>query len=287
MEVFRKNLILLTAVTLFISSLIFFFQPLSPFQAIAHRGASAYAPENTMTAFLKAVELGFDYIEFDVRMSKDEELVVIHDPKVDRTTNGEGQVHDFTARELKNLDAGAWYDEKFSGESIPLLSEVLEELGGKIGLLIELKSPESYPNMAEKLATLLQDSFNHGLNPQLIKVQSFHADEIRRFSSLMPDVSVGIVTKKNLNLFQLTSYRYFASFISVHHQHISRPFISLATALDFEVYAWTIKKQSQFLVLQSQSVHGIISNLEKKEQNYPRILAALYYNGQVWTRFFA
>ena len=84
---------------------------------IAHRGASSYAPENTTAAFDLAIEMGVKHIELDVHSSKDNHLVVIHDDTLDRTTNGHGNVNDFTLKELQSLDAGSWFSEKYSNEN--------------------------------------------------------------------------------------------------------------------------------------------------------------------------
>src|SRR5699024_1122413 len=111
------------------------------------RGASGYAPENTIAAFDKAVEMKADYFELDVQRSKDGQLVLIHDTTVDRTTNGTGAVKDLTLKELKSLDAGSWFDEKYAGEKIPTLGETLDRHRGKIKILIELKSPSLYPGI--------------------------------------------------------------------------------------------------------------------------------------------
>ena len=92
----------------------------------AHRGASTVYPENTMLAFRKAAEMGVDQIETDVHVTKDGYLVLIHDDTVDRTTNGKGNVYDYTLEELRALDAGSWKGEQFAGQQIPLLSEFLE-----------------------------------------------------------------------------------------------------------------------------------------------------------------
>ena len=100
---------------------------------IAHRGASAHAPENTLAAFQLALEQGADGIELDVMLSKDGQLIVIHDDKVDRTTNGTGKVADMYLSELKVLDAG-------QGESLPTLPEVFDRFGGKFLINIELKN---------------------------------------------------------------------------------------------------------------------------------------------------
>src|SRR5512137_114803 len=110
-------------------------------QIIAHRGGPAYAPENTLAAFRHAITLGVDWLELDVHLSRDGEVVVIHDETVNRTTNGVGRVADLSLAELRALDAGAG-----GGERVPAFTEVLtlaKEAG--VGLLVELKSPHLYP----------------------------------------------------------------------------------------------------------------------------------------------
>ncbi len=117
-------------------------------QIIAHRGASGYAPENTMAAFRRALELGADAIELDVVQSRDGELMVIHDETPRRTTRTRGRVDDFTADNLKQLDAGSWFAPEFRGERIPTLREVLAWVRGKTQVWIEIKSAN--PNLVLK-----------------------------------------------------------------------------------------------------------------------------------------
>lgn len=107
---------------------------------VAHRGATGYAPENTIAAFDLAVEMKADYIEIDVQRSKDGELVLIHDTTVDRTTDGTGKVGDLTFEQLRSLDAGSWFGEQFEGEKIPTFDEILDRYHGKVGILVEMKS---------------------------------------------------------------------------------------------------------------------------------------------------
>jgi glycerophosphoryl diester phosphodiesterase len=92
---------------------------------IAHRGASGHAPENTLAAFKRAVELGAGFIETDLRLTRDARFVAIHDSTLERSTNGHGAVHDFTLAELRKVDAGRWYDRTYAGERIPTIEEVL------------------------------------------------------------------------------------------------------------------------------------------------------------------
>ncbi len=115
---------------------------------IAHRGASALEPENTLRAFKRALELNADMVEVDVRLSKNGHVVVIHDPTVDRTTNGKGYVREMTLEELKRLDAG-------KGERIPTLQEVIDVIKGKIKLLIDVKDP---PPIEKKLVKIIEDN---------------------------------------------------------------------------------------------------------------------------------
>ncbi|MEW5822068.1 MAG: glycerophosphodiester phosphodiesterase family protein, partial [Cyanobacteriota bacterium] len=107
---------------------------------IAHRGFSAQAPENTIAAFDAAIKSGVPFIELDVTLTKDGELIIIHDDTLDRTTNGKGLVSEFTLEELKKLDAGEWFCREFKGEQLPTLSEVLDRYGNKIAINIEIKS---------------------------------------------------------------------------------------------------------------------------------------------------
>jgi glycerophosphoryl diester phosphodiesterase len=106
---------------------------------IGHRGSPLQAPENTIPSFLKAIEAGVDFIELDVHSSKDGSLVVIHDGRVDRTTDSRGFVSDFTVEDLKALDAGGWFSREFKGVRIPTLEDVLALAKGRTSAVVEIK----------------------------------------------------------------------------------------------------------------------------------------------------
>lgn len=110
---------------------------------VAHRGYSSHYPENTLAAFRAAIEAGAHMVELDVNLSRDRQLIVIHDESVDRTTDGSGPVQAQTAAQLGRLDAGSWFDPRFAGEKIPTLEQVLGALKGNIGVNIEIK-PEAF-----------------------------------------------------------------------------------------------------------------------------------------------
>ncbi|WIV10490.1 glycerophosphodiester phosphodiesterase [Proteiniborus sp. MB09-C3] len=151
---------------------------------IAHRGASAYAPENTMVSFMKALEMKSDGIELDAHMTKDGALVVCHDERVDRTTNGKGFIKDFTLEEIRELDAGSWFGEEFRGEKIPELREVLELIkDSNILLNIELKNaPILYAGIEKKTIEMIAD---YGMEEKVI-ISSFNhysLTEVKRINS--------------------------------------------------------------------------------------------------------
>ena len=114
-----------------------------PVRVFAHRGFSGIYPENTQIAFYRALELGVDAIEFDVRTTKDGHLVAIHDPTVDRTSNGSGAVLELTLEQIKDLDAGSWVSHEFAGQRFLTLPEVLDMLGHRAELNIHLKADKS------------------------------------------------------------------------------------------------------------------------------------------------
>ena len=110
-----------------------------PVAVIAHRGGRSTTPENTLAAFRNAINLGADYVEIDVRTTKDGHLVIMHDRTVDRTTNGKGNVKDLTLAEIRSLDAGFKFSPSFSGEKIPTFEETLQLCKGKINIYLDDK----------------------------------------------------------------------------------------------------------------------------------------------------
>jgi glycerophosphoryl diester phosphodiesterase len=147
---------------------------------IAHRGGRKWAPENTLAAFRASLEFGADGIELDVQRCASGELVVFHDEDLNRTTNGVGLVKDCSFAELRKLSAGSWFDKRFADERVPLLSEVLDLVAGKMTINIELKNaPVEYPHINDDLLqaisgypqeTLLISSFDHKLMKDLRKL---------------------------------------------------------------------------------------------------------------------
>ena len=148
----------------------------SSFQVIAHRGGRAYAPENTMAAFRNAIARGIDWLEFDVQMTKDGSLVVIHDETVDRTTDGTGAVRDLTLEKIRSLDAG-------EGEQVPTFEEVVElAKASGVKIMPEAKSAHLYPGVEAKMLKALEQA--DYLDQAII--QSFEADSLNTLHDLNP-----------------------------------------------------------------------------------------------------
>jgi glycerophosphoryl diester phosphodiesterase len=157
---------------------------------IAHRGASAYAPENTFAAFDKALALGVPEAELDVHLSRDGHAVVMHDATVDRTTNGTGAVASLTLAQLKALDAGAWFSAEFAGQRIPMLDEVLERYKGRLHLHIELKP--KVQTLAERVAGLVR---SHGMADS-VTIISFHCGLIEHLRGYAPELATGLLVQR-------------------------------------------------------------------------------------------
>jgi glycerophosphoryl diester phosphodiesterase len=162
----------------------------APVLRVGHRGAKGHAPENTFASFNRGVELGASVVETDVHLTRDGQVVIIHDHTVDRTTNGKGFVKDMTMAELKALDAGSWFDKRFVGERIPTLAELLAWARDRVPLAIEIKNgPIYYPGIAEKVIRLLQE---HEMLQQAILI-SFDHFVLREAKMVAPDVVTGIL----------------------------------------------------------------------------------------------
>ena len=180
-------------------------------QLVAHRGASAYAPEHTLDAYRLAIEQGADFVEQDLAVTRDGVLVCIHDLTLDRTTNVEEifparfsedtdapapvrrwLVGDFTLAEIKQLDAGSWFDPRFAGARIPTFQEAIELVKGKAGLYPELKDPAFYRDRGvspERLLASAVEQNGLAVDPRTpLVIQSFDETTIRMLATALPNV---------------------------------------------------------------------------------------------------
>ncbi|HKJ04575.1 MAG TPA: glycerophosphodiester phosphodiesterase family protein [Geopsychrobacteraceae bacterium] len=218
---------------------------------IAHRGASGDYPENTLLAFGKALELGALWIELDVHVTADGQLVVIHDELLNRTTNGTGKVGDYKQEELKILDAGC-------GEKIPLLSEVFELIAGRAVINVELKGHGS----AAPTALFLKEWFRLGrLKETDVLVSSLSLQELREFRVLQPDLRVAVVyDREPENLWQLVHE------LNVWSLHVDLPLVSeklveRAHQRGLRLFVFTVNRPVDLRRLQQIGVDGIFTDI--------------------------
>jgi glycerophosphoryl diester phosphodiesterase len=152
--------------------------------SMAHRGFSAAAPENTMSAYRMAMEYGPDFIECDVRLSKEGEVIIMHDAALARTTNSDAVLADLTVPEIKKIDAGSWFGPRFAGEQIPLLTELLNLAKDKVPLLIELKEEGE---IEKKVADMVR---SRNMTDQVYMI-SFHYEIGPRLKEYAPEIKFG------------------------------------------------------------------------------------------------
>lgn len=239
---------------------------------VAHRGASGHAPENTMAAFQKALEMKADYIEIDVQMSKDGELVIIHDTTVDRTTDGSGFVGDLTLEELQQLDAGSWFSDKYAEEQIPTFAEVLDTYRGKIGILIELKSPELYPGIEAEVAEALRARNMHKPGNNKIIIQSFNHESMQTSKALLPNIPHGVLAGlswADVTDEELAQFATYADFFNPNMNIVTHDLVERVHGLGMEIYPYTVRTQEQANNLFELGVDGIITDFPEYVDQHP------------------
>lgn len=228
---------------------------------IAHRGVSSLAPENTMAAIHAALELGVNIIEIDVRRAKDGELVVIHDPTLNRTTDGEGYVKRMNLSELQMFDAGSWFSSAFKNERIPTLEQVLNAVKDKAILLIELKEKNTEIPTVELIKKL-------GMANQVI-IQSFNVQRIINVKQQAPEIRTILLINIPKHRFDPEKAKQWmintavsanASGIAIRLKWCTEDLLELASQQNLSVFSWTINRKTNFEKLIDVGVHGIITN---------------------------
>lgn len=224
---------------------------------IAHRGASLIKPENTLAAFLAALTSGADGIELDLQMTGDQELVVLHDETLDRTTNGKGYLASYSVAHIRELDAGSWFSGEFSHEKVPFLWEVLDLLAGKEVLLnIELKNGiVPYEGMEKRLLGMLED-----YPSQEVLISSFNHYSLRTVKQLSPATKCGALYMAGF--MEPWEYARRWQFEALHpvYLNIIPELVTGCRASGIELYPWTVDDPLELQRLCSAGVTGIITN---------------------------
>ena len=237
---------------------------------IAHRGASGSAPENTLAAFRRAVELGAGFIETDLQLSRDTRLVALHDPTLERTTNGSGKVSSTTLAELRKLDAGGWFQGpvaepgSFSGEPVPTIEEILAFGQEKdIGLFLEIKAPGA-SGAEHTLVGALHAADAVGRTVVL----SFDPGLLGKVRQLDPLIVAGYLYDESLADAVGKAVAAGARQILPRVDRITANLVEEAHRSDLKIVAWTVNARQKMKELMDLGVDGIITD-------YPQELVSL------------
>lgn len=232
--------------------------------AIAHRGASGHAPENTLAAFRKAIAQGVTFIETDLQLSRDARFVAIHDSTVNRTTNGRGPVHDLTLAELRNLDAGSWFGSEFVGEHIPTLEEILEfSKKHDVVFYLELKPAGSWGGEHALIGALRES----GEIPRTVVI-SFDAGILEGLRKIEPTLMTGMLYEGQIENPIERALEIGARQLAVRADLVTPVLLANARKKDLQVVCWTVNHPAHMRLLMEAGVDGIMSD-------YPdRLIAA-------------
>lgn len=229
-------------------------------QITAHRGFSTVAPENTLAAFQAALDSDADYIELDVQLTKDGELVVCHDEKIDRTTNGKGKISSLTYEELQQYSAGSWFgkDGEFADERIPLFSEVLELVSDDIMLNIEIKRHGDVAATAEKVVELIHE---YDIRNSCY-ITSFSYSALKTVKKLDPKIKTGLIA----NLATSTSYAQlkYIDAVSMNYIFVNQSIVNTAHLNGKKVFVWTVDRANDVQKMLALGVDNIITNRPDK-----------------------
>ncbi|MFC5748347.1 glycerophosphodiester phosphodiesterase [Actinomadura rugatobispora] len=240
---------------------------------IAHRGASAYAPENTLPALRAARSQRADVVEVDVQQTKDRKLILMHDTTLARTTNVESvfprrkpyRVSSFTLKEIRRLDAGSWFGKKYKRTRVPTLSESLRAMGGSgVGMLIEIKRPGGYPGIERRVAAELRRHpswLRRDPAERRLAVQSFDWNSMRRFHKAMPRVPIGLLGKPATS--RLRGLAKFADQINPPQRGLTAAYVKRVHKLKMDVLTWTVNDKARMRRAIRLGVDGIFTNKPK------------------------
>lgn len=225
---------------------------------IAHRGASGYAPENTIPAFEKALEMGAEGIELDVHMTADGEIVVIHDHTIDRTSDGKGTIRDLTLEDMRRFDFGSWFSEEYKGTTIPTLKDVLEILKDWDGLLnIEIKSgPILYQGLEEKLVHMVKE---YDFVDKVI-FSSFNHYSLRDIKTIDPSMKIGLLYWEGLVEPHIYAQRLGAEALHPHYNNIIPEVVEGCKKSEIMLNPYTIDDEQEMARIMKAGVDGLITD---------------------------
>jgi glycerophosphoryl diester phosphodiesterase len=228
---------------------------------IAHRGASGIAPENTLAAFKKAIEIGIDAVELDLHGTADGEIVVIHDASLDRTTNMRGLIKQTTLETIKQADAGAWFNPEFEGEKVPTLAEALACITDNAIALLEIKDDTIAEAVVQKIREM--DLL------ELTVIISFHTAVLQTVRTLEPRIPTGwLIGNNNGHTHPIQLCQQLgtlgSSLLNVNHQLITEEFAYEIRRRGIALWSWTVDDIDLMRQMQAFGVQGITSNYPER-----------------------
>jgi glycerophosphoryl diester phosphodiesterase len=221
-------------------------------QVIAHRGASARAPENTLAAIQGAIEDGADWVEIDVQETADDRVVVFHDSDFKKTAGNPLNIWDATETDLADLNIGSWFAAEFADQRVPSLKEVLELCRGRTGVLIELK----YYGHDRKLEQRVLDIVTAAEMDDTVRLMSLKPAAVAKLKQMRPDLPSGLL----LSVVAGKTDRLEADFLAVNAALAERAFIASVHRQGREVYVWTVNDVPTLITLLSRGVDGVITD---------------------------
>lgn len=218
----------------------------------AHRGSSTFYPENTLLSIGEAINENADYVEIDVRTTKDNYVVLFHDDNLKRIGDSKKEIKDMTLKEVKEIDAGYYKDKLFKGEEIPTLEEVFEKYKGKIKFNIELKITNKNDVLPEKVAQLIH---KYNMNNDVI-VTSFDKDTIENYKKQNPASKTGLIISKNIEDIENIN----CDLISLNYNLLAKELVEKLHKNNKEVYVWTLNNTNRINHAIDLDVDNIITN---------------------------
>jgi glycerophosphoryl diester phosphodiesterase len=224
---------------------------------IAHRGASGHAPENTLAAFERAVQLGAAFIETDLQLTRDAQFVAIHDAYLDRTTNGRGSVHEHTLADLRELDAGKWFDRDFMDQRIPTLAEILDFARQRdVVFYLEVKY-----NSAWGMHQTLVGELGKPENAARTIVISFDAATLDSLRRLEPAIMTGLLVGNGKDAPVKAALDVGARQLCPQIDLVTPELVERAHRADLQLVTWTVNEAGQMRAAMDVGVDGIMTDL--------------------------
>ncbi len=224
-------------------------------QIVAHRGASGEAPENTLTAYRRALAIGVDGVELDVHLSFDGEPLVIHDFALGRTAGGSGLVREHSLTALRRVDAGRWFGEAFAGERIPTLAEALDLLR-RVRVIIEIKNgPIYYPGIADRVVGVVRNAGHHA-----VTVSSFDHPVLLEVKALSPELWTAVLySARPIDPVRLARDAK-ADILHPQWAYVTPDVVAAAHAAGLRVETWTVDDPVHLAQIVDTGVDAILSN---------------------------